>query len=463
MADLPQHAAQISIWSRLTDPTFGYQEIYTRNWFTPYLFGYLLTVLLTPLMSVKAATTCVITAALLGVPIATRALICEVGGSRWWVFAVFPSLFGFCFDWGFYNFLVGIPIALLFLVLALRYADHPTPAHGVLLTLGLVGLFFVHVLLFVYVSLIVGATLVLSGRPWKRSLAALSPLLVLAPMVLLWLYITRDSEAMTHRAMIWELEEYAKQGHRSLRFFSEVAGDQLGAWTLSVGALTFAIPFIVGARPSRSLGRWIPFGVTLLAFFAVPHEFLGTAYLYPRFAVFAIPTWLYALERPEHEVGTAWRLSLGPALAVACTVATTMQFWAYEPEAAGLAGIIERMPSNASVLSVPIDRKSDHVRTPVFLHTPLWYQAEKGGVVDFSFAVNFPLLFRYKPEHEPRIPRLFVWDTNLFDWKKLDGARYNFLIVRELLDDYPSALIADREAPVSFLGHVGPWQLFERD
>ena len=463
MADLPQHAAQISIWSRWNDPTFGYQEIYTRNWFTPYLFGYLLTVLLTPLMSVKAATTTVITAALIGVPIATRVLIREVDGNRWWVFSVFPGVFGFCFDWGFYNFLVGIPIALLFLVLVLRYANRPTLGYGALLTLGLVGLFFVHVLLFVFVSLILGATVVLSGRPWKRALAALSPLLVLAPMVLLWLYITRDSEAMTHRAMMWELREYAKQGHRALRFFAEVAGDELGAWTLSVGVLAFSIPILLGARPSRSFRRWIPFAVTLLVYFAVPHEFLGTAYLYQRFAVFAIPTWLYAMDHPEGEVGAAWRCSAGPALAVACTVATAMQFWAYEPEAAGLARVIEKMPSNASVLSVPITRNSDHVRTPVFLHTPLWYQAEKGGVVDFSFAVNFPLLFRYRPEREPRIPRMFVWDTNLFHWEKLDGSRYDFLIVRELRNDYPSPLIVDREAPVSFLGHVGPWQLFERD
>ena len=202
MADLPQHAAQISIWTRWSDPAFGYREIYAQNWFTPYLFGYLLTFPLTPFMSVKAATTTIITAALIGVPLASLLLIREVRGNRWWVFAVFPSVFGFCFDWGFYNFLVGIPIALLLLLLALRYAERPTVAGGALLSVGMVFLFFVHALLFVYVSLILGATVLLTWRGWKQVLASLSPLLALVPMVLLWLYIARAPAAMPHRAPI---------------------------------------------------------------------------------------------------------------------------------------------------------------------------------------------------------------------------------------------------------------------
>jgi len=462
MADLPQHAAQISIWTHWNDPAFGYQEIYAQNWFTPYLFGYLLTFLLTPFMSVQAALTTVITAALIGIPLATRLLIREVDGNRWWVFAVFPCVYGFAFDWGFYNFLVGIPIALLLVLLALRFAARPTLIGGVVLSLGMAGLFFVHVLLFAYVSLIFGLTALLEWGGWRRVSTTLLPVLVLVPMVLFWLYVTRGSEAMTHRAAMWELKEQAVEGHRLVRFFGEVAGDRLTVWTFAVGFSLFVLPLLLGARPSRSTRRWLPFGVTLLAYFAVPHEFLGTAFLYSRYAIFAIPTWLYAMERdPEHSPPSL-RLVIGPALAVAWVIATTFQFWLYEPEVAGLAKVIEKMPANARVLSVPIERNSIYMRTPVFLHTPLWYQAEKGGIVDFSFAINFPPLFRYRPEHEPKIPRLFVWDTRLFNWGAFDGSRYDYLIVRKL-HEVPSALIAESDAPVSFVGNVGPWQLFKKD
>ena len=459
MADLSQHAAQIAIWTRWSDPASGYREIYQQNWFTPYLFGYLITFALTPLMSVKAAVTTVITAAVIGVPLATRFVVREVGGNRWWTFAAFPGVFGFAFGWGFFNFLVGIPVAMVLMVFALRHAARPSLGTGTALSLGMLALFFVHALLFLYVSLILGAVTVAGWGSWRRVIASLAPVLVLAPLVVFWLYVTRDTETLTHRAMAWEFIGQSKHGPRTARFFSEIVGEELSTWTFILGLLVLALPLALGGRPSRSFRRWIPFGVTVLVYFAVPHEFLGTGFLYSRFAIFAIPTWLHAMD--DAATPSLVRSVLGPALAVGCTAAATIQMWAYEPEVAGLAKVIERMPDGARVLSVPIERGSMHARTPVFLHTPCWYQAERGGVVDFSFAINFPSLFRYRPEHEPKIPRTFVWNTSLFDWEGFDGALYDFLIVREM-SDQPSTLIVESGAPVDFVGRVGPWQLFER-
>jgi hypothetical protein len=459
MADLPQHAAQISIWTRWSDPEFGYQKIYVQNWFTPYLFGYLLTFALTPFMSVKLALTTVITVAVVGVPLATRFLIGKVGGNRWWVFAVFPSVFGFAFDWGFFNFLVGVPIALLLLVAALRYAENPTRRSGVLLTAGLAGLFFVHVLLFGYVALILGLTILSKREDWKPGLVSLAPVMVPLPVVLFWFYVTQSTEAVTHRGMIWEMPGHTP---RLVRLFSEVAGDDPSVWTLLVGVFAFALPLFLGARPSRSLTRWIPFSATVVVFLLVPHEFFGTAFLYSRYAVFAIPTWLYAMEPKDDVTPASIRFLLGPALAVSCTLMTALQFWSYEPEVVGLKQVIDRMPGNARVLSVPVHRNSAYIRTPTFLHTPAWYQAEKGGVVDFSFAINFPPLFRYRSETEPRIPRVFVWDPAILNWDEHGASTYDYFVVRDLRKG-PSSILTDISAPVTFVGRSGPWQLFKRN
>jgi hypothetical protein len=459
MADLPQHAAQIGIWTRWSDPEFGYQNIYKINWFTPYLFGYLLTFVFTPFMSIQAALTTVITLAVVGVPLATLFVLKCVEGNRWWVFAVFPGVFGYAFDWGFYNFLVGIPIALVLMVFAIRYAESPTRRSGVIFSAGMLGLFFVHVLLFAYVALIFGLTVLFKREDWKRGLLTLMPVIALVPLVLLWLVVTRDTEALTHRAMIWELPGDTP---RLLRLFSEMAGDAIRPWTLSAGLISFLLPLFLGARFSRSAKRWIPFATTLAVFLLVPHEFLGTGFLYSRYAIFAVPTWLYALEPSPEGKPAKMRLVLGPTLAVACTVATTLQFWAFEPGVVGLRKLIDEMPENARVLSVPVRKFSPYIRTPVFLHTPVWYQAEKGGVVDFSFAINFPLLFRYTAENEPRIPRMFIWNTGMFDWEAFDGASYDYLLVRDF-GDGPSKLIVQSNAPVTMLARAGPWQLFGRD
>jgi hypothetical protein len=196
--------------------------------------------------------------------------------------------------------------------------------------------------------------------------------------------------------------------------------------------------------------RWIPFAATVVIFLAVPHEFLGTAWLYSRYAVFAIPTWLYAMEREQSTTPSGLRLVLGPALALTCTVATTLQFWAYEPEVVGLREVIDRMPANARVLSIPVERKSPFI------------QAEKGGVVDFSFAINFPLLFRYRPETEPKIPRMFVWEPAMFDWDAHGAASYDYFVVRDRSEN-PSEILTKANAPVTFVGRSGPWQLFRRN
>ncbi|MEM7434121.1 MAG: hypothetical protein AAF436_03145 [Myxococcota bacterium] len=458
MVDLPQHAAQIGIWTRWSDPAFGYQELYTRNWFTPYLFGYLLAYALTAVLSINAALTTVISAAVVGVPVATRFLLREVGANRWWVFAVFPGVYGFSFDWGFFNFLVGIPIALASLVVVLRYTNEPTLRRGLGLAALLLGLFFVHVLLFGYVGLILGVTILTKNQDWKAGLLALVPAIAVCPVVILWLYVARSNEAMTHWETIWEVPW---QSPRLLRLFAESAGDALSSWTLFAGVAGFALPLLLGGRPSRSPARWVPFGTTVGLFLLVPHEFLGTAYLYSRYAVFAIPTWLYAMDPKDAAQPARWKLALGPALAVACTMATFGQFRGYAQEVAGLGEVIEQIPENARVLSVPVRRNSRFVRTPVFLHTPAWYAAERGGVVDFSFAINFPLLFRYRDETEPSVPHTFVWNTGSLDWDAFDAQSYDYFVARDF-GKQPSALLVRSGAPVQLLGRAGAWQLFGR-
>lgn len=458
MVDLPQHAAQIGIWERWSDTELGYPRIYTRNWFTPYLLGYVLAFLLTSVMSVKAAITTVVTAAVVAVPLAARLLLRESGGNRWWVFAVFPSVFGFAFDWGFLNFIVGVPVALVSLIAVFRHVDAPSWRSSMWLTAVMLALVFVHVLLFGYVALILSVAVLMKREGWRTVVLSLVPILVVSPLVLIWIHVTRSSEVMTRRPMIWELPS---EKLRALRALAEIAGDGLSAWTVVVGLFALLLPILLGGRPSRTPLRWAPFIISLLLFLLMPFELFGTAYLYPRFAIFLIPTWLYAMDVSKDRKPSPLRLMIGPAFAIACTAATTVQFRGYAGEVIGLADIIEEMPANARVLSVPVDRSSKYVRTPVFLHAPAWYQASKGGVVDFSFAMNFPSLFRYRPETEPEVPQRFVWNTGLFDWDAFDGNRYDYLVVRDV-DEQPSPLIVRSGAPVELVARRGPWQLFRR-
>src|ERR1041384_4083763 len=84
LADLPQHAAQISIWKHIDDPAFGFREVFELQYFTPYLLGYGLARLFAGLCSVLVAMKLVLTLTVLGLPWSLGQLLGATRGDRWW-------------------------------------------------------------------------------------------------------------------------------------------------------------------------------------------------------------------------------------------------------------------------------------------------------------------------------------------------------------------------------------------
>ncbi len=116
MVDLPQHAGQLSIWLGWNDPTLEYQEVYQRGPLSPMLVGMTTAFLLAHVVSIELALKIVIAIAVLGIPLTVRPLLREAGGDPWWVFLSFPVGFGFPFSYGFINFCLGVPLALLLIL-----------------------------------------------------------------------------------------------------------------------------------------------------------------------------------------------------------------------------------------------------------------------------------------------------------------------------------------------------------
>jgi hypothetical protein len=125
MVDLPQHAAQISLLRNLHDPAFRFAGLFRVNWFTPYLLGYLVVYVLAPLCGIVTACKLVTAAALIGLPVTTALLMRETGADSYWALLTIPAMYGFSYTWGFFNFLVAIPIGLVFLILVIRHVRKP--------------------------------------------------------------------------------------------------------------------------------------------------------------------------------------------------------------------------------------------------------------------------------------------------------------------------------------------------
>ena len=75
--DLPQHAAQISIWQRWDQPEFNYRLIYEHNWRASQQTPYLLIYSLTWVFSIHTALRLALFIFLLGIPVATLFLLRE--------------------------------------------------------------------------------------------------------------------------------------------------------------------------------------------------------------------------------------------------------------------------------------------------------------------------------------------------------------------------------------------------
>src|SRR6478609_10268523 len=69
LTDLPQHAAQISIWKHLADPSYGFGKVFRVHYFTPYLLANALARVFAEAFTILVAVKLVLTLAVLGLPL----------------------------------------------------------------------------------------------------------------------------------------------------------------------------------------------------------------------------------------------------------------------------------------------------------------------------------------------------------------------------------------------------------
>ena len=125
LVDLPQHVAQLSYWVHHDDPAFGFGDQF-RLMFSPYLVGYGLARVAGLVMPPGPAIKLVITVAVIALPWSMARLLRHVGTDRWWALLGFPLALGFSFQWGFFSWIVAVPLFLLALPSTLSYAQRPT-------------------------------------------------------------------------------------------------------------------------------------------------------------------------------------------------------------------------------------------------------------------------------------------------------------------------------------------------
>lgn len=452
--DLPQHGAQIAIGMHWSDPTLPYRDYYEYNALSQSILSHALVFLFATVLPIVTALKLTVSIAVLGIPVASLRLIRAVDGDRWWVFATMPIAYSFAFYWGFLDFIIAVPLGIVLVSVAVDHVRRPT--RRTLMALGVMPLvvFLGHVLVLVFAGL-ASAAVVFFGLRGRDRLWTLLALMAALPLIGAWFIAVQLATPST--TSIPDVFWYG------IGRFVDLPGHVVGMPTdltyAALGLLAIASPFIAGARPSRFGWRWAPILVALLLYLAVPQNILGTALVYPRYAIFLVPALLVALQRGRG-LGPGGHAGRGLIVAVGlvAVVASTLRFMAFEREASSFMTIADNVEPGSRVLGLTFGPMSDAIPYPVYLHWVCWLQVERQAVADFSFAEFFPNRFRYQADRDPNLPDHVEWAPGAFRWSKHSGIVYDYFLIRNGTRSLPNQF-AGATTKFELVTSNKPWSL----
>ena len=448
MTDLPEHAAQLTIWKHYDDSCYGFAQLYYKDWFTPYLVGYAIARLFAIVLSVNAALKLTAYCAVVALPLSLRVLLRRASTDDFLSLLGFPLAFGFSFYYGFLNFIVAVPLGMLFVACSFDYTATPTKRRAATLVALSLLLLASHALVYAFCLTIAIAMQIAARR------SNLLPYVLSMPPAVAWV-VRVDRHEPTIRLPVRWLEVFTRPANFLWRLLGS-GWDPLA----TVFALLFAAAvYLIGVRPATDRRRWVPLILALLCYFALPSQAFGTAALFERFAVFIAAFALFALDRRASRT-TAAAHALIVFLTIIWMTILTIRFHRFARDAANFDRVVDALPVNARLLFLDVDPGSIDVPGVLFLHFEAYYQERKGGVIGRSFATHFPELIRYRRGSDPGVFLYLDWNPWMLDWNR-DGAKFDWFLVRAP-GNIHDAIFAGAPEGLDLQQHAGMWWLYAR-
>jgi hypothetical protein len=413
LQDLPFHLSTIRIIKSFHDPAYGFDRDFVLTLGrTQYVLYYLLGAALASLVGVVAANVLLVSGYLAGTVLAMRTLLRALGRDERLCLLVVPLLYNVMFLFGLFPFLLGVPLMLWALAIAIAHFEAPSARSGALLSALALSLFYSHI--FPFGIFCIGMAVLFPWTRPSRWLVSAAPA-VPAILVLGWWSTFTAAGRLARGAAT----DNAADPRRTL----DAAIADLPNWFTNImrdrsdEVVTIALAMVVVAALGLSWGDrdrvkagargyvLLPLACVVL-YFVLPesHGYIWIiAQRFPiLFAMLAIPL----LRMPRGGRGI---LVSGAALAVAmaAVVNTCQHFIRFETEEVGdIEGAIASMAPGRRVCALIYDKGSAVMTNVPFLHFGSYYQAEKGGVVMFTYAgyAHWPVDFqpdRYPPPGRP--------------------------------------------------------------
>jgi hypothetical protein len=406
LEDLPFHVSTLRVIHSYRDPTFHFQDDFFLNLGgTQYGLYYIAGSLLAYFLGVAHASIAMMCLYLGGTVLALRSLLVAIGKDGRATLFVVPLLVNVMFLYGLLPFMCGMPLMFLALAITVRQIERPTRRRGAMLGVVAIALFFAHVVPYALFGIGFAALF-----PWTRPRKWLSTALPVVPSLgaVAW-WVSSSSQGKESAGALRDalrhapyLDAMAHLPQWSIDVFRD-ATDEAHFIALALVAL-LAVGLSQGdpgrAKPVARALVAIPL-VCVVLYFSTG-SMLGDVWLLSeRFPVPGLMSLIPLMPMPRGARG--WLVTgLALAVGVSSTVNVCKHFVRFEREEVGdFDGALAAMQPGKHVAGLIYDKGSTLVNDVPFLHFVSYYQAEKGGVVQFSNAGALYWPVRFKPGRFP--------------------------------------------------------------
>jgi hypothetical protein len=467
-ADLPQHIAAIGMLRHWWDPAFHFGSRYSLNigdsqYFVYYAAGAVLSLVTG---SPESANRVLMTVAAVAFPLALRSLLSALDRDKRLALLGAPAFWSAPLMMGFVPYVAAVPVATWAIALFVRYSRGPSRARGVGLLLVSCLLFSLHLSAYLVFLASSGLIAVLLHRRPARVARALVWVVPSAMLTAAW--ALRGSLLAAPGAPRAEGEQISWTSSRKLV-------EQLPLWThdiwrthvdeacavlLAIGIIALAVQR--GRAPDdRWLARaaWMPLLVAALGYWVLPYNVGPAVMLDVRMATFVflfVP--LVLVPHP----GLAGTLPLVAVLVshlvgVADSVDEVRR--AETEELGDIDRLIDKIPPNARVLTLPFILTSKHTHWPPWVFMGSYHLARTGGEAEMSFSriPHWPIRNRPAPD-DARRPLFWTLAPCTFR-NAYDGPSTDYLLARSTHDIFRAHPPGPRWRR---LDQEREWSLYER-
>ena len=410
LQDLPFHLATIRVIHDFNDPNLHFSDFYNLEIFkTAYVGYYLVASFFAYFLGSYKANILMMCLYLGGTPLAIRELLIALKkDERLCLFAI-PLGVNVMFTYGLLPFVIGFPVMFLGMAYAARDIEKPTRRTGIILGVLGVVCFFAHVLPFFLFGVVYALFFPWeTPRKWVRAALPAIPSVILAAW---WFFGSAAGKAAETKhgqgGGLFASPPLDVSFSQILQWSTNVFSDQSDEkWLLVLVIVAIvALGFSQGERDQSSplSRRYFIVVLVCIGGFVSLADHLGDVWLLAQ--RFPVPGLLCAIPLLRMPRAPTRRIIATLGLLYACygsVINTCQHFIKFELEDVGdFDEAIASMAPGKKVCGLIYDKGSSVVPNAVFLHFVSYYQAEKGGLVMFSYA-GFPHWpFTYKPDQFP--------------------------------------------------------------